>query len=250
MSNIYNISEELSAILECIELNDGELTPELEQNLIITEAKFKDAVDSYTKAIKIYEYELAEIKAEKERLSNLASSKEKAKEKLTKLIANAITQFGETSKTGTKFIQAPLYKISVRNTEAIELNDEALSNFTNQYIAYFNWFKYSNQYQDIQEIDINDIIAKYNAMAKEELQPQFSIDDAENVKADLTFRVDLKDLARTEEGRNLITAMLKYDAKIKAKPAIDKKEIKDELKANGTIPAFAKVVNNQSLIIK
>ena len=50
MANIYNITTELEDIFLELEENGGELTPELEERLRITQDSLKDKLDGYRKA--------------------------------------------------------------------------------------------------------------------------------------------------------------------------------------------------------
>lgn len=50
MASIYNITTELEDIFLELEENGGELTPELEERLTITQDNLKSKLDSYRKA--------------------------------------------------------------------------------------------------------------------------------------------------------------------------------------------------------
>ena len=50
MASIYNITTELEDIFLELEENEGELTPELEKRLAITQESLKSKLDSYLKA--------------------------------------------------------------------------------------------------------------------------------------------------------------------------------------------------------
>ena len=47
MTNIYNITAELEDIFLELEENDGELTPELEERLAITQDNLKEKLNNY-----------------------------------------------------------------------------------------------------------------------------------------------------------------------------------------------------------
>ena len=48
MASIYNIQQDLLDIFDQIETNEGEITPELEEQLHISQDEFKDKIRSYT----------------------------------------------------------------------------------------------------------------------------------------------------------------------------------------------------------
>ena len=51
MASIYNIQQELLDIFNQIEENEGEITPELEEQLRISKDEFEDKIRSYTGVI-------------------------------------------------------------------------------------------------------------------------------------------------------------------------------------------------------
>ena len=254
MANIYNIQQDLLDIFDQIEENEGEITPELEEQLRISKDEFKDKIHSYTCVIHQLEYDLAAIKDEKARLDAIKKSKEKTIERLKQVMIEAIQMFGDTSKTGVKFIDYGTGKVSIRKSESIELNDDKLKAFTNRFISYFNWLRYQNTF-DQTEFDCKEITdycnqAHGNDFDEDAILPDFTEDDMAKIQANLDFRISLKDIITTEKGRALMRAILEYNTVVSAKPVVDKKAIKDEVKSDSTIPTFATYVVKQNVTIK
>lgn len=254
MANIFNIQQELFDIFNQIEENEGELTPELEESLKITQDEFKDKIKAYTAVVKQLEVDLAAIKDEKARLDSLKKSKEKTIERLKNVMRDAIMYFGDTSKSGTKFIDYGTGKVSLRKSESIELDDDKLKTFTNRFISYCNWLRYQNTF-DQGGFNLEDIRRYCNQGHGDDydndvIDVEFTIEDLSKIQADLDFRIDLTKVVSTEEGRNLMRALLEYNSVITAKPIIDKKAIKDEAKHDGVIPTFATYVVKQNVTIK
>lgn len=253
MANIFNIQQELFDIFNQIEENEGELTPELEESLKITQDEFKDKIKAYTAVVKQLEVDLAAIKDEKARLDSLKKSKEKTIERLKNVMRDAIMYFGDTSKSGTKFIDYGTGKVSLRKSESIELDDDKLKAFTNRFISYFSWLRYQNTF-DQTELDCKEITDYCNQgqqdFDSDAVYPEFTEDDMAKIQADLDFRISLKDMITTDEGKALMRAILNYNTAITAKPVVDKKAIKDEVKSDSTIPTFATYVVKQNVTIK
>lgn len=254
MASIYNIQQELFDIFNQIEENEGEITPELDEQLRISKDEFEDKIRSYTCIIRQLECDLGAIKDEKARLDAIKKSKEKTIERLKQIIVEAIQTFGNTSKTGTKFIDYGTGKVSLRKSESIELDDDKLKAFTNRFISYFNWLRYQNTF-DQTEFDCKEITeycnkANGNNFDEDAILPDFTEDDMVKIQADLDFRISLKDIITTEEGRALMRAILNYNTNVSAKPIIDKKALKDEIKSTSVCPAFATFVTKQNVIIK
>ena len=122
--NIWQISQELQSIIDELEENGGELTDELEARLSVSQADFKSKVKSYGDAIKYIEGDIKLIDEEVARLKDLKESKKKTIDRLSKIIVWAIDMFGETTKTGGKFVDYGTGKISVRNTEKVEVDTD------------------------------------------------------------------------------------------------------------------------------
>lgn len=253
MASIYNIQQDLLDIFAQVEENEGELTPELEEQLNITQDEFKDKIQAYTNVIKQFELEIKGIKEEQDRLNNLKKSKEKTIDRLKDIIKTAIMYFGDTTKTGSKFIDYGLGKVSLRRSENIELDDDSLKKFINRFISYFQWLNYRNEF-DYTELNTKEIVdycnQKEDTGCDIEYDTDFQETDIEALQAILDLKINLKDLITTEKGQKLIKAMLEYSPIIDAKPVVDKKAIKDNIKNNTICPTFAKLVSKQNVIIK
>lgn len=254
MANIYNIQQELFDIFNQIEENDGELTPELEESLKITQDEFKDKIKAYTCVIKQLELDLIGIKEEKARLDELKKSKEKTIERLKNIIKDAVLYFGDTTKAGAKFVDYGTGKVSLRKSDNIELDDDKLKVFSNRFLSYLHWIKFTNSFETT-EFNPEDVTNYCNVghgddYDEDEHISEFTADDLSKIDVNLDFDINLKHIISTEKGRNLMRALLDYNVVMSAKPHIDKKSIKDELKDGGTIPTFASYVSKQSVIIK
>jgi hypothetical protein len=119
--NLYNIKSEYINI--AMQLTDGELTPELEQALQITEQNLHDKAINYGYVIKTIESEVDIIDAEIKRLQELKRSRSNAVEKLKTNITEAMELFGVTE------VKAPTFKLSFRKSESIECDEFVDSNY-------------------------------------------------------------------------------------------------------------------------
>lgn len=253
MANIYQISQDLLDIFSEIEDNDGELTPELEEKLNVTQDDFKSKLKSYAEIVKNLQTDISAIKEEKKRLSDLQASKERTIERLQSVMATAISTFGDTTKTGGKFVDYGTGKISVRNSDTIEVNEDLINRFVNRYVSGLKWYSMQGQL-DESIISAEDLCNYANSVTQEEEDngetfANIVLDELCNVKADISVDIPLNSLLDTEEGFNLAKALVKFGGfNIKAKA--DKAAIKKEAKEEHTMPVFAKLVNKQSVIIK
>ena len=254
MANIYQIKQELLSIFDELEENGGELTPELEEQLNISQEEFRDKIKSYSNVIKMLENDIANIKEEKARLSDLQKSKEKSIERLKKIMIESIELFGDTTKSGSKFIDFGTGKVSVRQTQAVEIEEDSVDRFANRLMTCLKWYADNNQLE-FGIVDTKDIIDYINTKSPTEEEDYVDIDkldikDIDRLTASIDLDIDFKTIMSTKTGIDLIKALLKYNVfKIKAKA--DKKGIKDDAKSNEHyMPTYAKLVTNKSITIK
>lgn len=249
MANIYQISQELLNIFDIIEENEGELTPELEEQLAITRESFNEKIKDYGNVVRMLQNDIAEIKNEKARLSDLQKSKEKTIERLKTVMIEAINLFGDTNKNGNKFVDYGTGKISIRTTQAVEIDEDSINTFVNRFITGLTWYGIQNQL-DSGIIDPTNLISYGNQRKNEEdLEYNFTEEDLRNLDANIDLKVSIKNLISTEKGFELAKALVKFGS-FNVKASANKTEIKREAKENHTMPCFATIVDNKSVTIK
>lgn len=253
MASIFNIQQDLYAIFDSIEENEGEITPELEEVLTIKREEFSTKIQGYVAYIKQLELDNKGIKEEIARLKDLQKSKEKTIDNLKKIMAMAIDAFGDTNKSGTKFLDYGTGKVSIRKSDSIEVDEEGTKQFVNRFFRYFNWLHFTNTANQ-QELDVKDVIDFCNKNKQDDeediVETNYTDDDLTNLQANLDFKVNLKDLITNPNGLKLINSLLDYKVLATIKPSVDKTEVKKEVKSSGDIPTFAKYVIKDNVVIK
>jgi hypothetical protein len=126
--NLYNIKSEYLAIAQ--ELAEGELTPELEQALIITEANLQEKAINYGYVIKNFESEVDIIETEIKRLNELKKARVNAIEKLKSNISDAMQLFGILE------VKAPTFKMNFRKSESVEIYEGLSNEYITEKISY------------------------------------------------------------------------------------------------------------------
>ena len=114
---LYRISEEMSAILNAIEENGGEITEEQEQALAISEEQFAEKAYDYGHVILNLDYTVEAIKNEIERLTRLKKSAENAQKRVKGALVNAMVQLDHPT------VETPTMRLSLRRTTATEIDD-------------------------------------------------------------------------------------------------------------------------------
>ena len=253
MRNIYEIQQELLSIFYELEENGGEITPELEEKLNITQETFRDKIRDYSNVVRQLQNDIINIKAEKDRLNNLQKSKEKTIERLKSVMTEAIEQFGDTSKAGSKFLDYGTGKVYVRHNEAVEVNEEATNRFINRYFSGLAWWNMQNQLHN-NICSSQDLLDYVNSRTDEEIADnadivRFNVSDMSKLTACVSLDLDMKELLGSNEGYELARALINFN-KFEVKAKVNKTDIKREAKEEHSIPCFAKLVESKSVTIK
>ena len=249
MANIYQIKQELLSIFDELEENGGELTPELKEQLNITQEEFRDKIESYSNAVKMLENDIIGIKAEKARLNDLQKSKEKTIERLKKIMIDAVELFGDTTKSGSKYLDYGTGKVSIRNTQVVEVEEDITDRFVNRFLTCLRWYQQNNQLDTITSSDVLEYCNSKSPNEEDEEITILSEEDIAQIKADINLDIPISELLTTERGMKLAKALAEYSV-FTCKSKISKTDIKANAKENHTMPVFAKLVDNQTLTIK
>ena len=119
--NLYEITQEAQYLAALLETE--ELTPELEEALIINQDQLQAKAVNYAKVIANYQAESDAIDQEIKRLKAMKDSREKKIEWLTESVKKAMLV------SGIEKVESPLFKLAVRRSEAVEVDMvEALPN--------------------------------------------------------------------------------------------------------------------------
>ena len=113
--SLYNISKEMQEIAS--QLEEGELTPELENALIISQNELQEKAINYGYAIKSLDDDLTAINEEIKRLQAIKTSKATAIDRMKEAISNAMQLHG------IEKVTSPTLNLSFRKSESIEIDN-------------------------------------------------------------------------------------------------------------------------------
>ena len=113
--SLYNISKEMQEIAS--QLEEGELTPELENSLIISQNELQEKAVSYAYAIKSTEDDVTAINEEIKRLQAIKTSKATAIDRMKEAISNAMQLHG------IQKVTSPTLNLSFRKSESVEVDN-------------------------------------------------------------------------------------------------------------------------------
>jgi hypothetical protein len=114
---IFQIEQSYNQLAEELIDNGGELTPELETALAITEEQLQNKSVAYSFVIKQMDADIETIDAEIKRLQAAKKQREKASEYLKERIKHAMELFSIDE------IKTPLVKINFRKSETVEVEN-------------------------------------------------------------------------------------------------------------------------------
>ena len=114
---LYGISAEMTALLNAIEEQGGEITPEQEQALAITEEHFSEKAVDYGHVILNLDQTVEAIKNEIDRLTKLKRTAENAQKRVKGSLVGAMVQLDHPT------VETPTMRLSLRHTTATEVDD-------------------------------------------------------------------------------------------------------------------------------
>lgn len=117
-NNLFQIEQQYLDLMRQIEEAEGEITPEIDQALVITQGQLQVAAINIGQLIKSFEYNEAILKEEIARLTALKHKAAKSRELLKNRLSASMQQFG------IERIESPTIKLSFRKSKAIEITDE------------------------------------------------------------------------------------------------------------------------------
>lgn len=242
--NIFEIQNDLLNIFQNIEDNDGEITPEMEEQLAITQENFSNKLKSYADVVKLRKNEINLIDDEIKRLNEVKKSKKSLIDRLNKIITEAVIKFGNETKSGGNFFDYGTGKISIRNTKKVETNDTLSNILANNLFAKLGFMSFSNLLECTDSVDKESILKDFNA----EHVSQVTENDLKATKANISFDVSL-DSILSGEGYDFIKSLIKHSGLLnyKLKANVDKTLIKNNSDATFNVGT---IVDNKTVQFK
>ena len=118
MKTLFEITQEVIELASLLE--EGEFTPELEQQLAITREELDSKAENYVKVIRSVEGDISVIDAEIRRLKEIREGKSKVIDRMKESLFAAMTAFKVDK------IETSLMKLFFRKSESVEILDDSL----------------------------------------------------------------------------------------------------------------------------
>lgn len=195
--SIFSIEADLEAIFMELEDNGGELTPELEDKLKITQENFENKVSKYVKAIRYYEDNVTILKGRKKGIDDLLKVRENRVKRLRAVITDAVTRYGVKGKSGNSVLELWDAKLFTRNTEAVELKEDRIAILTEEFFDYARELYRQGILETGEDIDPTGMLEAINAVCTakygEDFVP-FTMGDFANTRYKISFDLTPKEL--------------------------------------------------------
>lgn len=195
--SIFNVEADLEAIFMELEDNGGELTPEIEEKLKITQENFENKVSKYVKAIRYYEDNVSILKGRKKGIDDLLKVRENRAKRLRAVITDAVSRYGIKGKSGNRVFELWDAKLFTRNTEAVELKEDRIAILTEEFFDYARELYRQGILETGEDIDPTGMLEAINAVcvAKygEDFVP-FTMGDFANTRYKISFDLTPKEL--------------------------------------------------------
>ena len=253
--NIWQIQQDLLNIFDEIEENGGELTEELESQLAISQEDFRSKVENYTNVIKSIKADIAAIDEETKRLTALKKSKSALIDKLSKVIIEAVDRFGDTTKNGGKFFDYGTGKVSIRNSQKVELDDDKAKCMANEYakcIAFENMLGNASNRENITHEEMIQRCREHKTTNLDIVVDEpydITRDDIDYSSFDISITAVMEDML-CGQGYNAIKNLSEvFGENIVITPKISKDRIKNAIASEENI-SIGTIVPNKTLTIK
>lgn len=255
--NLFQISRDYLNILDELELNGGELTPELEEALAVTQENFRTKLGNYRKLIANTEGEIQIVAEEIARLQGTKKTKDNTVKKLKERMLEAVVLFGDDGKTGNKIVSLPDCKIFTRNTKVVELDEEKANLLLELFIDWYRelWDNDMLISPDGNSITINptDCINEINKRAHERNLVyedfNFTVDDLCLISVEFTTKLYAVDLLKSSN-QSIINNYFEQEHISNIKKDISKTLTKSIIEDTNCEVHIAKMGTNISLQIK
>ena len=253
MASLYNISNDILRIFENVENNDGEITNEEYNALIIKQEELKTKLDNYVKAVKEFNASAAFCKTEKKAIDDRKKLYENRVARLKDAMLGAVNSFGEEGKN--KFIELETCRLYTKNTIAVNVDENRVNLFMSYFEQYLREIVNGDVLYTGEDVDLQGILDAVNANIKAEQGDYFipfTLNDLTTFKVGIKTTATVYELFRNhshaiiEYGHNPFTSEISNETSKE-----DWKTIITVSEEQGTAkPTIAELVNNQSLIIK
>lgn len=198
--DLYHIEENLINILNLLDEQGGEFTPEQEQELITCQEDFAEKIEDYYHVLTKITNDVAECKNEENRIKELRKSRENKVEKLKSILLDAVRRFGNQQKNGVISFDGSTFRLSTRNSEAVNIDEERIKTLIQYIKSYLEDIPTEVIEDDTQELPVEGMLGYINNLYKAEyddnggnpiLFKEYTINDLKSLNLRITIDFNL-----------------------------------------------------------
>lgn len=254
MASLYNISSEILRIFENVENNEGEITDEEYNSLVIKQEELKTKLDCYVKAVKEFNASAAFCKTEKKAIDDRKKVYENRVLRLKKAMLDAVNNFGELGKNN-KFIELEFCRLYTKASTAVNVDEDRVNLFMTHFEKFLREVVNGDVLYTGEDVDLQGILDVINTNIKAEQEygfVPFTLNDLTTFKIGIKSTATIYELFRSHKDAILEYAHNPFTSEISNETAKeDWKTIITVADEQGTAkPTMAELVKNESLIIK
>ena len=254
MASLYNISSEILSIFENVENNEGEITDEEYNSLVIKQEELKTKLDCYVKAVKEFNASAAFCKTEKKSIDDRKKIYENRVLRLKKAMLDAVNNFGELGKNN-KFIELESCRLYTKASTAVNVDEDRVNLFMTHFEKFLREVVNGDVLYTGEDVDLQGILDVINTNIKAEQEygfVPFTLNDLTTFKIGIKSTATIYELFRSHKDAILEYAHNPFTSEISNETAKeDWKTIITVADEQGTAkPTMAELVKNESLIIK
>lgn len=254
MASLYNISSEILRIFENVENNEGEITDEEYNSLVIKQEELKTKLDCYVKAVKEFNASAAFCKTEKKSIDDRKKVYENRVLRLKKAMLDAVNNFGEFGKNN-KFIELESCRLYTKASTAVNVDEDRVNLFMTHFEKFLREVVNGDVLYTGEDVDLQGILDVINTNIKAEQEygfVPFTLNDLTTFKIGIKSTATIYELFRSHKDAILEYAHNPFTSEISNETAKeDWKTIITVADEQGTAkPTMAELVKNESLIIK
>lgn len=262
--SLFVIDSQLESIIDEIIENGGEITPELEEQLTITQDNLNKKLDNYRKLFTIIESRALACKTEKQRIEVLQKSRERAAKKLKDAMLEAVLKWGNSNKSGNKVIELDDAKLMTRATTVCETNAPLVLSLIDavleRYRELWNVDMLQPDADEANNIDpegfvqtVNANFAAENPDAAETIEERnntlFTVADLEATKVKFEIELNLLDLCK-KVNWDVLNMFFNHEHEANRVAASSTSDYKQYITSRETALTVAELCQSQSLTIK
>lgn len=254
MASLYEISNDILRIFNNVESNEGEITEEEYNELVIKQEELREKLDSYVKAIKTWEVEEKALKEEKKKFNDRQNIFKNRIDRLKKAALNAVITFGERGKNN-HFVELTNYRLFTKESKSVEVDENRINILIAELERYIRELVSNGVLYTGEDVDLQGILESINANVIAEQGENFmpyTLSDLTTLKLSISSSATIYELFRNH--KEVLCEYANHPNTV----YIDNITPKDDWKVicniadNNEIsyPTVAKVLTNQNLQIK